>query len=244
MVTPRRNLLRIDIERDSLHRQLGGGIPKGTTMVMSGRFGTGKSAVSQRLSYGFLRHGHTVTYITTELTTKGFIDQMESLDYPVREDMMEGRLTIIPVFPLIGKPISLLLSRHWATVTVCDMRTKPLSEMTKQADILVSVTGVAHLITPDMIKPGATVLDFVFAKLGDKWVGDVDYDAAKEVAGAISPVPGGTGPMTNAMLMRNTLTAAERQVRLGVKQASRVSAISLTPVPLGNAKRPGATAVD
>jgi methylenetetrahydrofolate dehydrogenase (NADP+)/methenyltetrahydrofolate cyclohydrolase len=154
------------------------------------------------------------------------------------------RAVIVGASNLIGKPMSLLLSRHWATVTVCDMRTKPLSEMTKQADILVSVTGVAHLITAEMIKPGATVLDFGFAKLGDKWVGDVDYDAAKEVAGAISPVPGGTGPMTNAMLMRNTLTAAERQVRLGVKQASRVSAISLTPVPLGNAKRPNAAAVD
>jgi methylenetetrahydrofolate dehydrogenase (NADP+)/methenyltetrahydrofolate cyclohydrolase len=151
------------------------------------------------------------------------------------------RAVIVGASNLIGKPMSLLLTRHWATVTVCDMRTKPLSDMTKQADILVSVTGVAHLITADMIKPGATVLDFGFAKLGDKWVGDVDYEAAKEVAGAISPVPGGTGPMTNAMLMRNTLTAAERQVRLGVKQASRVSAVSLTPVPLGDAKQPGAT---
>jgi methylenetetrahydrofolate dehydrogenase (NADP+)/methenyltetrahydrofolate cyclohydrolase len=159
-------------------------------------------------------------------------------------DVDGQRAVIVGASNLIGKPMSLLLSRHWATVTVCDMRTKPLSEMTKQADILVSVTGVAHLITADMIKPGATVLDFGFAKLGDKWVGDVDYDAAKEVAGAISPVPGGTGPMTNAVLMRNTLTAAERQVRLGTKQASRVSAVSLTPVPLGSTKRPSATAVD
>jgi methylenetetrahydrofolate dehydrogenase (NADP+)/methenyltetrahydrofolate cyclohydrolase len=154
------------------------------------------------------------------------------------------RAVIVGASNLIGKPMSLLLSRHWATVTVCDMRTKPLAEMTKQADILVSVTGVAHLITADMIKPGATVLDFGFAQLGGKWVGDVDYENAKEVAGAISPVPGGTGPMTNAMLMRNTLTAAERQGRLGVKQASRFSAVSLTPVPLGTTKRPGATVGD
>jgi methylenetetrahydrofolate dehydrogenase (NADP+)/methenyltetrahydrofolate cyclohydrolase len=95
-----------------------------------------------------------------------------------------------------------------------------------------------------MIKPGATVLDFGFAQLDGEWVGDVDYENAKEVAGAISPVPGGTGPMTNAMLMRNTLTAAERQVRLGVKQASRVSAVSLTPVLLGDTKKPGATVSD
>jgi flagellar protein FlaH len=99
-------LLRMDIERDSLHRQLGGGIPKGTTMLISGKFGSGKSAVSQRLTYGMLRHGHTVTYITTELTTKGFLDQMDSLDYPVSADLKEGGLVVIPVFPLIGQPIS------------------------------------------------------------------------------------------------------------------------------------------
>jgi methylenetetrahydrofolate dehydrogenase (NADP+)/methenyltetrahydrofolate cyclohydrolase len=140
------------------------------------------------------------------------------------------RAVVVGASNLIGKPMAFLLTRHWATVTVCDLHTKPLSEMTKQADILVSVTGVPHLITADMIKPGATVLDFGFARLGDSWVGDVDSEAAKEIAGGISPVPGGTGPMTNAMLMRNTLTAAERQVRLGVKAASRVSALSLTPV--------------
>jgi methylenetetrahydrofolate dehydrogenase (NADP+)/methenyltetrahydrofolate cyclohydrolase len=141
---------------------------------------------------------------------------------------------------LIGKPMSLLLTRHWATVTVCDMHTKSLAEITRQADILVSVTGVAHLIKADMIKPGATVLDFGFAQLEGNWVGDVDYENAKEVAGAISPVPGGTGPMTNAMLMRNTLTAAERQVRMGVKAASRVSTVNVTPLPLGEPIQPEA----
>jgi flagellar protein FlaH len=106
MVAKKSRLLRMDVERDSLHRQLGGGIPIGTTMILSGKFGTGKSAISERLTYGFLRHGHTVTFITTELTTKGFIDQMDSLDYSIRDDMMDERLAIIPVFPLIGKPIS------------------------------------------------------------------------------------------------------------------------------------------
>jgi methylenetetrahydrofolate dehydrogenase (NADP+)/methenyltetrahydrofolate cyclohydrolase len=144
------------------------------------------------------------------------------------------RAVIVGASNLIGKPMSLLLTRHWATVTICDLHTKPLSDMTKQADILVSVTGVAHLVGADMIKPGATVIDFGFAKLDDKWVGDVDYEAAKDVAGAISPVPGGTGPMTNVMLMRNTLTAAERLVRLGSKQASQVVPVSLTPVDLGD----------
>jgi methylenetetrahydrofolate dehydrogenase (NADP+)/methenyltetrahydrofolate cyclohydrolase len=127
---------------------------------------------------------------------------------------MDGeRAVIVGASNLIGKPLSLLLTRHWATVTVCDLHTKPLSEMTQQADIVASVTGVAHLIRADMIKKGATVLDFGFAELDGNWVGDVDYENVKEIAGAISPVPGGTGPMTNAMLMRNTLTAASPQSR-------------------------------
>ncbi len=151
------------------------------------------------------------------------------------------RAVIVGASNLIGKPMSLLLTRHWATVTVCDLHTKPLADMTKQADILVSVTGVAHLISADMIKPGATVLDFGFAQLDGKWVGDVDFEAAKEVAGAITPVPGGLGPMTNVMLMRNTLTAAQRQARLG-KNASRVTPVGITPPPLGDTTRPTATA--
>ena len=151
------------------------------------------------------------------------------------------RAVIVGASNLIGKPMSLLLTRNWATVTICDLHTRSLAEITRQADILVSVTGVAHLIRAEMIKPGATVLDFGFAQLDGNWVGDVDYEAAVEVAGAITPVPGGTGPMTNMMLMRNTLAAAERQVRLG-KQASRVLPVSITPVPLGDTNRPVATA--
>jgi len=143
------------------------------------------------------------------------------------------RAVIVGASNLIGKPLSLLLTRHWATVTVCDLHTKPLSAMTQEADILASVTGVAHLIGADMVKEGATILDFGFAQLDGEWVGDVDSENVKEIAGAISPVPGGTGPMTNAMLMRNTLTAAQRQARLGVRQASRVSAVAVSPTPMG-----------
>jgi methylenetetrahydrofolate dehydrogenase (NADP+)/methenyltetrahydrofolate cyclohydrolase len=150
------------------------------------------------------------------------------------------RAVIVGASNLIGKPMSLLLSRHWATVTICDLHTKPLAEITRLADILVSVTGVAHLITGDMIKPGATVLDFGFSQLDGNWVGDVDQEGALQVAGAITPVPGGTGPMTNIMLMRNTLTAAQRQARLG-KQASRVTPVSISPNPLADVTRPAAT---
>jgi len=150
------------------------------------------------------------------------------------------RAVIVGASNLIGKPMSLLLSRHWATVTICDLHTKPLADLTRQADILVSVTGVAHLIKGDMIKPGATVLDFGFAQLDGNWVGDVEQERALEVAGAITPVPGGTGPMTNVMLMRNTLAAAQRQARLG-KQASRVTPMGITPKQLSDAIRSAAT---
>jgi methylenetetrahydrofolate dehydrogenase (NADP+)/methenyltetrahydrofolate cyclohydrolase len=97
--------------------------------------------------------------------------------------------------------------------------------MTLQADILCSATGVAHLISADMVKPGATVVDFGFSQLDGKWVGDVDFENVKEVAGAISPVPGGTGSMTNEMLMRNVLTAAKRQVRYGLEYATRADPV-------------------
>jgi methylenetetrahydrofolate dehydrogenase (NADP+)/methenyltetrahydrofolate cyclohydrolase len=132
------------------------------------------------------------------------------------------RAVIVAASNLVGKPLALLLLRHWATATVCDLHTRPLGEMTRQADILCSATGVAHLITADMVKPGATVLDFGFARLGDEWVGDVDLNSVVEVAGAITPVPGGTGAMTNEMLICNVLTAARRQCKFWVSQASRV----------------------
>jgi methylenetetrahydrofolate dehydrogenase (NADP+)/methenyltetrahydrofolate cyclohydrolase len=140
-------------------------------------------------------------------------------------DMDGKRAVIVAASNLIGKPLAMLLIRNWATVTVCDLHTKPLSDMTKQADILCSATGVAHLITADMIKPGATIVDFGFAQLDGKWVGDVDQEAVMEVAGAITPVPGGTGVMTNEMLMRNVLVAAQRQARFGLEFASRADPV-------------------
>jgi flagellar protein FlaH len=96
-------LLKFDFERDGLHRHLGGGIPKGTLTVVSGKVGSGKSAIVQRMIYGFLLHHHSVNIISTELTTKGFLDQMDSLDYPVKKNLMDGTLKFIPVFPLLGK---------------------------------------------------------------------------------------------------------------------------------------------
>jgi methylenetetrahydrofolate dehydrogenase (NADP+)/methenyltetrahydrofolate cyclohydrolase len=149
-------------------------------------------------------------------------------------DIDGKRAVIVAASNLIGKPLAMLLIQHWATVTVCDLHTKPLGDMTRQADILCSATGVAHLITADMVKPGATVIDFGFSQLDGQWVGDVDFDAVQAVAGAISPVPGGTGSMTNEMLMRNVLIAAKRQARFGLEHAARTDpaqARTLSTVP-------------
>ncbi len=110
---------------------------------------------------------------------------------------------------IVGKPMAMLLLSANGTVTVCHSRTGNLTEMTKQADILVVAVGRADFITGDMIKPGAVVIDVGMNRREDgKLTGDVDFASAAEVASAITPVPGGVGPMTITMLLRNTLTAA------------------------------------
>jgi flagellar protein FlaH len=94
----------IEIERDGLHRNLGGGFPKGAVVLINGEYGSGKSAICQRLAFGFLHNEHSVTMISTEFTTKSFIDQMKSLNYNVVENLLNKELLFIPVHPLIGKP--------------------------------------------------------------------------------------------------------------------------------------------
>lgn len=114
---------------------------------------------------------------------------------------------------IVGKPMAQLLLSQNATVTVCHSHTKNLKEICKSADILVAAVGRAHFITADMIKPGATVIDVGINRIAPKkLVGDVDFDNAVEVAGAITPVPGGVGLLTIAMLMQNTINAAKLQL--------------------------------
>ncbi len=113
---------------------------------------------------------------------------------------------------IVGKPMACLLLHQHATVTICHSRTVDLAGVTRQADILVAAVGKARIITGDMVKPGAVVIDFGVNFQDGAMVGDVDFEAAAAVAGAITPVPGGTGPMTNVMLMQNTLEAARRQL--------------------------------
>ncbi|MGC8913301.1 MAG: ATPase domain-containing protein [Thermoplasmata archaeon] len=98
-------IFSIEIPRDGLHRRLGGGIPVGTITAITGKHGAGKSAIAQRFLYGLLKNNYRITYISTELTTKGLIDQMQSLDYQVLEYLTSRHLLFIPVFPLIGKSI-------------------------------------------------------------------------------------------------------------------------------------------
>ncbi len=123
-----------------------------------------------------------------------------------RECVVVGRSNIV------GKPMALLLLQANGTVTVCHSRTRDLAAACRRADVLVVAIGKAKFITADMVKPGAAVIDVGMDRdENGKLCGDVDFAAVEPVAGAITPVPGGVGPMTIAMLLRNTLTAAKRQ---------------------------------
>ncbi|MEO7719919.1 MAG: bifunctional methylenetetrahydrofolate dehydrogenase/methenyltetrahydrofolate cyclohydrolase FolD [Capsulimonas sp.] len=141
-------------------------------------------------------------------TPEGMIELLKRYNLPIagKHAVVVGRSVIL------GKPLALLLLAEHATVTICHSRTPNLAEITRQADILCAAVGRAELITGDMIKPGAVVLDAGYNKVEGraKDVGDVEFESASLVASAITPVPGGVGPMTIAMLLRNTLTAAAR----------------------------------
>jgi len=140
-------------------------------------------------------------------TPYGCMKMLESINYPIRG----ARAVVIGASNIVGKPMAMLLLQAGATVTICNSKTKDLPAHTKEADILVVATGKPKMVTADMVKPGAVVIDVGINRLPDgKLCGDVDFEGVKEVAGAITPVPGGVGPMTITMLLLNTLEAAER----------------------------------
>jgi len=132
--------------------------------------------------------------------------------------LLRGKLAVVVgAGDVVGKPIAVLLMRHEATVVSCNKFTPSLPEVTRQADVLIAAAGVPALITPDMVKPGAIVVDVgVNRVVGDsgkmRTVGDVAFDQVRPVAGWISPVPGGVGPMTVSMLLHNVVEAAERRI--------------------------------
>lgn len=140
-------------------------------------------------------------------TAMGIIKLIESTS-----TKLEGKnVCVVNHSIVVGRPLAQLLLNRNATVAVCHKFTKNLSEFTKNADVLISATGVAGLIKKGMVKEGAVVIDAGIARNGDTVVGDIDFNAVKEIASFITPVPGGVGPMTVACLMENTLKAAKNQ---------------------------------
>jgi methylenetetrahydrofolate dehydrogenase (NADP+) / methenyltetrahydrofolate cyclohydrolase len=123
-------------------------------------------------------------------------------------ELSGARAVVVGRSILVGKPVAALLVMADATVTICHSRTRDLAEVCAQADVLVAAVGRARMVTADFVKPGATVIDVGMNRTDDGLAGDVDFESVAQVAGAITPVPGGVGPMTIAFLLRNTLMAA------------------------------------
>ena len=140
-------------------------------------------------------------------TPYGCMKLLESIEYPLRG----ARAVVVGASNIVGKPMAMLLLQAGATVTICNSKTRDLANHTKDADVLVVATGKPKMVTGDMVKTGSVVIDVGINRLPDgKLCGDVDFDTAKYVAGWITPVPGGVGPMTITMLLMNTLEAAEK----------------------------------
>jgi methylenetetrahydrofolate dehydrogenase (NADP+)/methenyltetrahydrofolate cyclohydrolase len=140
-------------------------------------------------------------------TPYGCMKMLESIGY----DLKGKHAVVIGRSNIVGKPMAMMLLQQDATVTVCHSRTANLKALTLQADVIVAAVGKRNVLTADMVKPGAVVLDVGMNRNDEgKLCGDVDFDGVKEVAGYITPVPGGVGPMTITMLMVNTLSSAEK----------------------------------
>jgi methylenetetrahydrofolate dehydrogenase (NADP+)/methenyltetrahydrofolate cyclohydrolase len=140
-------------------------------------------------------------------TPYGVMVMLDEIGY----DLKGKEVVVVGRSNIVGKPVALMcLSRH-ATVTICHSRTKDLPDVVRRADVVIAAVGKAEMIKGDWIKPGAVVIDVGINRVGEKkLVGDVEYAAAAERASAITPVPGGVGPMTIAMLLQNTLESAQR----------------------------------
>jgi methylenetetrahydrofolate dehydrogenase (NADP+)/methenyltetrahydrofolate cyclohydrolase len=143
-------------------------------------------------------------------TPYGCMKMLESIGY----DLRGKHAVVIGRSNIVGKPMAMMLLAKNATVTVCHSATQDLAAFTRQADVIVAAVGKRNILTAGMVKPGAVVIDVGMNRKEDgKLAGDVDFDGVKEVAGWITPVPGGVGPMTRAMLLVNTLEAAERAAK-------------------------------
>ena len=155
----------------------------------------------------------TGTPLFTPCTPYGVMKILESEQISLRGAVA----VVVGASHIVGKPMAMLLQAAGATVTICNSKTRDLAWHTRHADIVVVATGKPGMVTGDMIKPGAIVIDVGINRTADgKLCGDVDYASASQVAGAITPVPGGVGPMTIAMLLVNTIEAAERSNASGI----------------------------
>ena len=138
-------------------------------------------------------------------TPKGVVRMLDKMNIPV-----EGKeVVIVNNSNVVGKPLALMLTNRFATVTVCHIKTKDLKMHTLKADILITAVGKPNLITKDMVKKDAVVIDVGIKRVGDEIVGDVDFENVKDMTSYITPVPGGVGPMTVTMILENTLIVAE-----------------------------------
>lgn len=148
-------------------------------------------------------------------TPHGVMKMLESINYPVRG----AHAVIVGASNIVGKPMSMLLLQAGATITICNSKTRDLGYHTRLADILIAATGQRNIIKADMVKPGAVVIDVGVERdeNGKLW-SDVDFPNVKEVAGYITPVPGGVGPMTITMLLSNAIEAAEKKLQSKQKQ--------------------------
>jgi methylenetetrahydrofolate dehydrogenase (NADP+)/methenyltetrahydrofolate cyclohydrolase len=143
-------------------------------------------------------------------TPYGCMKMLESIGY----DLRGKHAVVIGRSNIVGKPMAMMLLAKNATVTICHSGTQDLAAITRQADVVVAAVGKRNILTAGMVKPGAVVIDVGMNRKEDgKLAGDVDFDGVKEVASWITPVPGGVGPMTRAMLLANTLEAAERAAK-------------------------------
>jgi methylenetetrahydrofolate dehydrogenase (NADP+)/methenyltetrahydrofolate cyclohydrolase len=161
--------------------------------------------------------GESAFYPCTPWGVMKMLEQ-EGVAVEGKHAVVVGRSTIV------GKPMALMLLNGGATVTICHSKTRDLGAMTRQGDILVAAVGKARMIKADMVKPGAIVIDVGINRLPDgKLAGDVDFAAVSEVASMITPVPGGVGPMTIAMLLGNTVKSAERAAELVARAQARIA---------------------
>ncbi len=141
-------------------------------------------------------------------TPSGVIELLKYYKLPI-----EGKhAVIVGRSNIVGKPLAIMLLNRGATVTICHSKTKNLSDITKQADILIAAVGSPKMIKDEMVKKGAVVIDIGVSRVDGKLQGDVDFDAVEKIASAITPVPGGVGPLTVASLIRNCATAKRRQI--------------------------------